>query len=74
MDLVTLYPSSDQVDFAKIVAEEIIASEVTYTGVDYNFVGVYLANIWSKKRLREGVYQLLPRKKSKRVRKPTRGL
>ena len=69
MDVVALYPSLDQDEFAKIVADHIMESEVDFAGVDFDIAGVYLATVWSKERQkREGVYKLLPRKRSSRGR------
>ena len=45
MDVVALYPSLDQEESARIVAESIIESDVQYDGVDYDIAGVYLATV-----------------------------
>ena len=72
MDVVALYLSLDQKRSAEIVAEAIIESDVRYSGVEMDIASVYLATIWSKERKKkEGVFRLLPRKKSTRGRKST---
>ena len=63
MDVVALYPSLDQEESAKIVAESIMESEIDIEGMDLDIAGVYLATVWDKERQqREGVFHLLPRK------------
>lgn len=72
MDFIALYPSLDQTKSAEIVAEALVGSEVKYSGVDLDIAGVYLANVWDKNRLKkEGIYQLMPRKKANKGRKAT---
>ena len=67
-----MYPSLDQKESAAIVAEAIIESDIKYVGVDMDIAGVYLATVWEKDRLkREGLFRLLPRRKSTRGRKVT---
>ena len=69
MDVVALYLSLEQDESARIVADHIMESEVDFAGVDFDIAGVYLATVWSKERQkREGVYKLLPRKRSSRGR------
>ena len=45
MGVVVLYPSLDQEESARIVAESIMESEVDIEGVDLDIAGVYLAII-----------------------------
>ena len=72
MDVVGLYPSLDQEESARIVAESIMESEVDIEGMDLDIAGVYLATVWDKERQkREGVFHLLPRKRSNKGRKNT---
>ena len=72
MDVVALYPSLDQEESARIVAEHIAESEVDFGGIDFDIAGVYLATVWSKERQKkEGIFRLLPRKRSNKGRRST---
>ena len=62
----------DQKRSAEIVSEAIIDSDICFNEVEMDIAGVYLATIWSKERQkREGIFRLLPKKKSTRGRKST---
>ena len=74
MDVEALYPSIHQREGARIVAEEIVKSDIKYEGVDVRKAAVYLATTLDKERqTSEGIAHLLPVRKAKgrQGRKPT---
>ena len=69
LNVEALYPSIDQVEEPRIVAEVIRESRLKYQGVGMHLVGVYLGLVWNKVRLiKEGIWRLLPRRKVTRGR------
>lgn len=65
LDVEALYPLIDQVQGAKIVAEEIRKSPLKYEKLDEHLLGVYLAVTFIKERsIKEGIWKLLPRRKA----------
>ena len=65
MDIEALYPSIHQKDGPRIVAEEIIRSDLRYEGVDVRKAAIYLAATLSKERQTvEGIGHLLPQRKA----------
>ena len=74
LDVIALYPSIDQVEGPKTVAQEIRKSHLKFENIDLHLLGVYLGTRLSKERLRkEGVTHLIPRRKAegKPGRRPT---
>ena len=72
LNVEALYPSIDQVEEPRIVAEAIRESRLKYQGVGMHLVGVYLGLVWNKVRLfKEGIWRLLPRRKVTRSRNTT---
>ena len=74
MDVEALYPSIHQQEGARIVAEEIVKSDIEYEGADIRKAAVYIAATMSKERQKkEGILHLLPIRKSqgKSGRRPT---
>ena len=64
--VVVLYPSIDQTVAAKVVMEEIVDNNTKYCGIDEKVAGVYLAVVIDRDRqVKEGIYHLLPRRKSR---------
>ena len=61
MDVISLYPSIDQIEAAMVVAKEILAREFKYCGIDDKVIRLYLAteqgNDW---QVKEGIYHILP--------------
>ena len=67
MDVVGLYPPIDQKEVARVVGEESVDSRVEYKDMNPRLAGIYLATVWSKeKQIKEGIYHLLPRRKTRR--------
>ena len=65
LDVEALYPSIDQVQGPRIVAQEIAKSLLTFETVDTHLLGVYLATVMSKERQeKEKVSHLLPTRKA----------
>ena len=66
MDVEALFPSIDQEDSARIVAEEMIKHGVEYEGVDVRLATHYLGVCMTKERqVREGVSHLIPARKAR---------
>ena len=68
-----VYPSIDQREGPRIVAEEFLKSRLEYDNVDYHLVGVYLSICMDRGRLeKEGILHLVQRRKSgNKGRRPT---
>ena len=73
LDVEALYPSIDQIQGPRIVAEEVMKSPLKFDNIDTHLLGVYLATVLTKERqIKEGISKLLPIRKAegKRGRKP----
>ena len=74
LDVEALYPSIDQVEGPRLVAEEVRRSKVQFENINYHIAAVYLGSTMSTERqTKEGVRDLIPKRKirTKRGRKPT---
>lgn len=72
MDVEALHPSVDQLEGARMVAEEVLKSKIEYKGVDVRKAAVYLVSTMSKTRQqKEGIAHIMPRRKGKRGKIPT---
>ena len=74
LDVEALYPSIDQKEGPRIVAQEILKSKVKFENINYHLAAVYLAVTLDKARQeKEGIAHLLPSRKAKtkKGRRPT---
>ena len=53
LDVVALYPSIDQEEGPKIVADEIRKSDLKYENVDMHLIGVYLGTMMNDSDLKK---------------------
>ena len=66
MDVEALYPSIDQKEGPRIVAEEVRKSKVNFSNVNFHLAAVYLGVVMDKPRqIREGIAHLIPPRKAK---------
>ena len=66
LDVEALYPSIDQKEGPRIVAEEVFKSKVQYKNIDYHLAAVYLAITMDRQRqVKEGIAHLLPSRKAR---------
>ena len=66
LDVEALYPSIDQKEGPRIVAEEILKSKVKFHNINYHLAAVYLAVTLDRTRqVKEGIAHLLPSRKAK---------
>ena len=71
-DAVKLFPSLEQKQVAKLVAQAYMDSDVNMDGVEYKEVAKYVSINWKEGRVRlEGLHKICPRRKKRRGRKPT---
>ena len=71
LDVKALYPSLDQKESAKIVADMIIESELEVTGLDYRSIQVFCASNMSEKDIKdESLTKLLPTRTKTRGKRP----
>ena len=71
-DAIKLFPSLEQKQVAKLVAQAFLDSDVKVANVDYKELAKYIAVNWQVGRIRmEGLHKVCPKRKKTKGRKPS---